>query len=266
MLVDHEIRKLLCTKEPENNEETAILGGKESQISAIGYDLIAKSFYENTASYQERTLASGESVFVESEEVVRFGLHIVGRVVLRNSRIRMGLTLESPLYQPGHKTRIYFRLTNISRDAIKLKAGESYASLHFETLEDTPEKAYNGNFQDEFRFKDLGNYSSKYAEQIQSIGGKLDTLKDMEKSIYGNVSTILTIFVAIFTLLNVNISLAQGQNAAEMYLLFNLSTVGAISALALLLAGVLDTRKKVHISLWIIPAICFIAIFLIFFF
>lgn len=152
MLVDHEIRKFLCAKDPENKKETAIIGGKESQIFAIGYDLIAKSFYENTASYQERTLASGESVFVESEEVVRFGLQTVGRVVLRNSHMRMGLTLDSPLYQPGHKTRIYFRLMNISQDSITLKAGESYASLHFETLGNAPEKPYNGNFQSEFQF------------------------------------------------------------------------------------------------------------------
>lgn len=66
-----------------------------------------------------------------------------------------------------------------------------------------------GTFQAEFDFKGLGDYKSAYLEQIQSIQGKVKNIQDMEKGIYGNVITILTIFVTIFTILNMNIELAK---------------------------------------------------------
>lgn len=257
MLVDHDIEVFLSNGEHNSEGQTAIKNGKISRISTIGYDLGTREFYRDGKTVTECELLPGESVFVGSEEVVYFDYLTVGHVVLRNSRIRMGLSLESPVYHPGHETRIYFRLTNISSNAIKLIAGEGYATLNFEQLNNAPQKPYNGAFQEEFDFHGLGSYKSEYAEQIKSIDGKIKTLESLEKSIYGNVITILTIFVAIFTILNVNISLAEASGTATNYIIFNLSTVGAVSALALLMEALIDKASHINRWLWSIPVVCF---------
>lgn len=261
MLVDKDIKVFLSNGKSKNFNETSIVNGAESRISTIGYDLQTKEFYRNGKILKECALQPGESVFAGSEETIVFDKFTVGHIVLRNSRIRMGLSLESPIYHPGHKTRIYYRLTNISSNAIKLSAGNGYASINFEQLENEPEKPYNGAFQEEFDFHGLGEYSSEYADQIKSLDGKIRNLESLEKSIYGNVITIITVFIAIFTILNVNISLAKGINTARTYVMFNLSTIGAVSVLALLLNYLINKENQGKGGLWIIPLLCFVALF-----
>jgi len=243
-----------------DGRETAIIGGERNKVFSIGYDLTARRFYRSKDGMLECVLLPGESVFAESEEIIAFGVNVAGRVGLRNSRLRMGLSLDAPVYHPGHKTRVYFRLTNISGDAIRLKSGESYASMFFERLSEPPESPYNGSFQDEFDYRNLGDYKSAYSEQIQSLDGKIKTLESIERTVYGNVATILTVFVAVFTILNVNISLAQGGNGAGAYAVFNLSTVGAVSALALLLSHLLPVGGKRCLWLWAILAVCLLVV------
>ena len=260
MLVDHDIDVFLNNGTHDSTGKTAIRFGKASRISTIGYDLCTKEFYRDGKTSTECELLPGESVFVGSEEIVLFDHFTVGHVVLRNSRIRMGLSLESPVYHPGHETRIYFRLTNISSNAIALSAGEGYATLNFEQLKNKPKKPYNGAFQEEFSFHGLGSYKTEYAEQIKSINGKIKTLESLEKTVYGNVITILTIFVAIFTILNVNISLTEAASSAMSYIIFNLSTVGAVSALALLLESLIDKSSRISKWLWLIPVVSFGAV------
>lgn len=175
----------------------------------------------------------------------------------------MGLTIDAPVYQPGHKTKIFFRLTNVSNDAIALTCGEKYAMLMFEQLHKSPDEPYTGAFEGEFSFKGMADYQSEYADQIKSIDGKIKNLQDLEKSIYGNVITILSIFVAIFTLLNINIDLANQNTNGAIFLVFNLATLGAISFLAVFLAFLLSKEAKPDKKLWLIPAICFLSILII---
>ncbi len=267
VVVDTKIKDFLSNENPESESgdtiHTKIYDGNSDQIENIGYDLRTKRFYRNSNSSTECTLNPGESVFVESEETVYFGSKMTGIVSLRNSRIRMGLRLDSPRYQPCHKTRIYFRLTNISSDAIALKSGDEYAMLIFDQLEDEPSKGYDGTYQKEFSFKGLADYQSAYRDQIQSVEGKIKNLQEMERSIYGNVITILTIFVTIFTLLNVNIELAKSVTSAFTFLSFNLAILGGISFLSALMSELFGQNKEKKHFLWVIPVICFVALILI---
>ena len=171
--------------------------------------------------------------------------------------------LDVPVYQPGHKTKIYFRLTNVSNDVLKIEQGAQYAMLMFEQLDKAPDKEYDGTFQAEFDFKGLGDYKSAYLEQIQSIQGKVKNIQDMEKGIYGNVITILTIFVTIFTILNMNIELAKTSATVHVFLNFNLAILGGVSFLALFLAELIGKDKKWSRWLWLIPLVCFIAMILL---
>jgi hypothetical protein len=201
-------------------------------------------------------------VFVESVETVHFDNSTCGIVNIKNSRLRLGLSAEAPVYQPGHKTKIYFRITNLSDQTILLAAGEEYAYIMFEQLIRVPDKTYEGTFQNEFKYTGLANYESMYAEQQRAVKKKLTDLKELEKSIYGNVITIITVFIAVFSLLNINVNLAQNGKTAADFLMYNSSTLGAVSFLAVLLDELLHRKEKRGHWLWIIPFVCFAAVIL----
>ena len=171
----------------------------------------------------------------------------------------MGLTMDSPVYQPGHITPIYCRLTNLSNDKIELKQGDKYVTLIFEQLDEEPDTPYSGAFQNEFSFKGLADYKSEYIDQIQSIEGQIHDIKSLEKSVYGNVITILTIFIAIFSILNVNIGLIQKSVSGWTFLSYNLIILGAVGFLAALLKEFLPAQSERKHGFWAIPILCFVA-------
>ncbi len=257
IIVDKYIRMFLINGQTNVHDQTAIYNGIEECVTNIGYDLRADFFVKPGGKQVETCeLAPGESAFVSSQERVKFDNMTAGIVRLKNSRIRMGLTMDAPAYQPGHETNIFFRVTNLSNASIELKRGEKYAMLMFEQLSEAPDAPYTGTYQNERDFTGLAKYDSEYADQIKSIEGKVENLKELEKSLYGNVITILTIFIAIFSILNVNISLAMQAATAMHYLVFNLATVGAISFLAALLNEIVFVEKKSR-WIWCVPIVSF---------
>ena len=141
-------------------------------LTNTGYDLRAKYFAiggeKKTAAYLE----PGESAFVASVDILTVPDDMLCRVVLKNSRIRQGFTLDAPVYQPGHQTRVFFRITNVSGNEIRLSAGEKYATLIFEQLTGVPDHPYAGAFSDEFEFSGLGKYQDIYEKQIRELEKK----------------------------------------------------------------------------------------------
>lgn len=95
----------------------------------------------------------GESVFVGSQEIVHLPNTLAASVILRNSHIRQGLSLDAPLYFPGHSTRVFFRVTNASQGAIALDCSCGIAQLVLERVEGEVEHSYNGAFADEFDYR-----------------------------------------------------------------------------------------------------------------
>ena len=188
---------------------------------------------------------------------------MLGRIALKNSRIRQGLSLDAPVYQPGHKTRIYFRLTNVSADTIVLYAGDRYATILFDKLSAEPEHPYHGAFRDEFNYRGLGDYKDVYKRQMREIEKKTDDLKSIENSIYGNVLVILTVFVALFSFLTTNISLAANSAGIKQYFIFNGILLGSISFLVALIGMVIKPKRKMWMY-WIPAVICFAAAFLVY--
>lgn len=260
ILLDRNIKKMLVNVESlDGVPKPYISNGIESCITNIGYDLRAAHFMKDNKELLECSLAPGESIFVSSMEVIGFSNDMIGRVVLKNSRIRMGLTMDSPVYQPGHITPIYCRLTNLSNDKIELKQGDKYVTLIFEQLDEEPDTPYSGAFQNEFSFKGLADYKSEYIDQIQSIEGQIHDIKSLEKSVYGNVITILTIFIAIFSILNVNIGLIQKSVSGWTFLSYNLIILGAVGFLAALLKEFLPAQSERKHGFWAIPILCFVA-------
>lgn len=226
-LVDKEIREMVQSKK-------IIEPFKEEQLGVISYDLTIKNIVTSEKKEQEKySLEPGEVIFIASEEVIDLPKDLLGIVHNKNSRIRQGLTVESPIYQPGHHTRVFFRIQNISSYKIVLEKGDSVAQISFSKTAEISEKPYRGSFSNEFDYKGMGNYESNYKARMTEYEEKKKELESLEYKIYGTIVALMAIFISVFALINTNAGIANAQqNMASLktkYLLFNLSLVGSLS-------------------------------------
>ena len=256
MLNDAEIKQLIA--------DGVLVGAKDDAVGAISCDLTTKEFYTKPGDVVSNiNLLPGTSAFVSTVETIQLPNNIAARIVLRNSRIRQGLLLEAPTYQPGHKTRIFFRITNLSKKEIKLNAGDGIAAIEFEQLSSAVQKPYSGTFQDEFDYKNMGAYESEYRRGMVDVESRLDDVDKLEKRMYSNVITLLTIFIGIFSLININVNLAMSNSATLVKLLtFNLSTVGSIAFLVAIIQTVMAPGRKNKAIFWIVSLLAFILAFI----
>lgn len=51
-----------------------------------------------------------ETVFVKAKEGLKMPNNLVGRIIEKNSVMRLGLQVSGPLYQPTHQTAIFLRV------------------------------------------------------------------------------------------------------------------------------------------------------------
>lgn len=250
-MVDTDIRTLISEGVLYSGDDTLSSKELSESVHAISYDLHTRSFVNNeTVNVNECRLEPGESTFVSTKEIVRMPNTLVARIVIRNSRLRQGLSLEAPVYQPGHHTRIFFRLTNVSSKAITLNSDNGYAAIMFERLDHAPESPYAGAFQGEMTYSDMASYSAKYKPEITAIDKKIDEVKHLEKNIYTNTITWMSIFIALFSLINVNIgSSLSGAADVKHLVLSNLATIGSISFLVSIIQLCFPRRKT--LAVWI---------------
>lgn len=234
----------------------------DKRLGPISYDLTAKEFHttrgEEIISQREITLEPGESTFVSCEEIINLPNNMSAVINARNSKIRQGLALDAPIYLPGHKTRVFFRITNISKDKIFFQCGERYAAIYFQTIDGVVDRPYEGVFSDELNFRGMAEYRGEYKKAMQKMADKMTEVKGMERSIYANVLVIMTIFVALFSLININISLVKDGNGVNMLfrmLVFNLGTVGSIAVLIGFANSII--RDKINKVLLGIGGVCF---------
>ena len=140
-------------------------------------------------------LKPNETVFVKTREGLQMPDHLIGRVVEKNSIIRLGLLVSGPLYQPTHQTAIYLRVTNLSEYTIELHKGLSIAQITFEEV-DPPEVPYakkrDAHYNDEFSFKPPPHVL------IQKSIKPEDQMKEQVKSVESKVLTVFTTFMGAF--------------------------------------------------------------------
>ena len=160
LLTDTEIVDLINVNILENATPQNVL--------SIGYDLKPKAYYNANKEYSEVvSLNPGDSIFVECQESVSMPNNMIAQIQLRNSRIRQGLSLDAPIYQPGHNTPIYYRVTNISRSVIKLSKDDGTAYILFYFIDSIPVKTYDGAFQNEYgEFFGMSSYSERYMKEM----------------------------------------------------------------------------------------------------
>ena len=232
------------------------------KVINIGYDLTTEKYtVGNNTDTQSIKLMPHDSAFVMSKEAIELPQNMIAKVILRNSRIRQGLSLDAPIYQPGHKTKVFFRITNFSDKEIDLDERDGFATIVFEELDGDVERGYSGTFQNEFDYNGMGDYTSTYVREFEEIEDKIKNVKEVEKQIYGNVLAIMAIFVAVFSLLNLNVSLAGHGLDTKYLLVLNMVTIGAVGLLMAIVDTIINNSKK--ILLWIVPVVCFIVAILL---
>ncbi|MCI8550147.1 MAG: hypothetical protein HFI68_06095 [Lachnospiraceae bacterium] len=204
LLVDKDIKKYV-----ESNQ-LILSGYKKENLNGISYDLTLNSICgEGGKEYSEYELKPGETVFIKTEEQLSIPNNILGRIAEKNSRMRQGLKVDGPHYQPGHVTYAFLRVQNISSDIIVLQKEMKIAQIIFEQLTREPEVTYaeqpGAAFRDEVHYKGLGNYKEEYEKQTRKeIERAKEDIEGISQKIYANVLTIMGVFVAIFALLSIN--------------------------------------------------------------
>ena len=125
VLTDRELRTL--NQELTAQNKPLISDAKSDQFFSIGYDLTTSGFYVGQEAEKSNiSLAPNDSVFVKSKEVIDLPSDVMAYVSLRNSRIRQGLSLTAPIYQPagercrraGQKRQQY-RNGGLSADSVR---------------------------------------------------------------------------------------------------------------------------------------------------
>lgn len=227
-------------------ENGVIRNGQPESAGPVSYDLATQYYFADKAEYQQKltsyTLNPGDSVFVSSVEVINLPADLSCSVKIKNSRIRQGLRLDAPLYFPGHETRVYFRVTNVSSDIVTLDTKKGIAQIVFERLDEPTDAPYEGAFSDEFSFKGMGTYESLYEHDLKKLEKKSGEIEGIEKRIYGNVMTLMAIFAAVFTLVNINMGFQKTPDV-KLVVAINLATVGSFSLLAGLIALPLKPKE-----------------------
>ncbi len=248
MLVDKDIKNIIS--------EGVLRDADASRVGPVSYDLQNYAFYREGELLESVGLKPGDSVYVGSAETIALPNDLVAQVTLKNSRIRQGLALAAPIYFPGHHTRVFFRVTNISADEIQLRVGHDIAQLMFSRLDSVPDQPYDGAFAGELEFRGLGIYSDVFEPEMRKIEQKTEQIEAPERRIYGNVIAIMGVFVAVFSLINVDLSWASTQQSMAALVILNLSIVGGMSALVGLIATILGTKGSKALP-WVLASVSF---------
>lgn len=129
-------------------------------IDSVSFDLHINKFMVDDGEVFSKELDPGETVIVECLEEVELPKDLFGTVIQKNSRLRSGLVVNAPVYRPGHNTKIYISVTNNSAHIIELVSEQAIAAMMLNKLEEEPKKTYSGTFQNEVKYKELGNYKN----------------------------------------------------------------------------------------------------------
>ena len=83
---------------------------------------------------------------------------------------------------------------------------------------------------------------------IEKVEKKFEKIENLEAKIYGNVITIMTIFIGIFSLINLNINYLNGENFNIINLTsFNLIIIGSLGLFAAIISALINKSKDYKI-------------------
>ncbi len=204
ILVDKNISELVETG-------TLIVEGFDREhLNGVSYDLtIDVVIGSDEKELQFYDLQPGETVFVKTGETLSIPNNVVGDVVEKNSRMRQGLRVDAPRYQPGHRTKAFLRVQNISGNVITIERGATIAQIYFEELKEVPDVTYDkqagASYNQETKYVGFGNYKDVYESQIKKkTEDAKEEIKEVTKKLYADILTIMGILVAVISLITIN--------------------------------------------------------------
>ena len=168
------------TKNRELIDRKVLLNADVSNIGQVTYDLRTDGFFIDGNKRAEVELNSGDSTFVSCVESVQLPNDLTASVLLRNSRICLGLSLDVPLYFPGHGTRLFYRVTNVSGNVIALDRSKGIAQVAFQHVDGTVANSHEGAFPDELDFSGLAGYSDIYAGELKKVENRREEVEHIE--------------------------------------------------------------------------------------
>lgn len=237
-----------------------------NNVNCVSYDLTVDKILTNDKDKKiSYMIKPNETVFVKTKEKINMPYDLIGIVTEKNSRMRQGLKVDAPRYQPGHSTFIFLRVQNISNQIISIEENYKIAQIMFETLFEEPNITYNNqansSFNDEQEYVGFGNYEAEYSNQIKDVDETIEKAKEdidtMSHKIYSNVLALMGIVVAIFSLITINYNAATQPNLNFKFIVaMNLSLAFCIVLMMGLIFIFLNTKR--HKPLWIIYLIVFI--------
>ena len=241
----------------ERSKEIFINGYDEENVKPISYDIHIAEVITEHGNVAEYDLKPQQAIMVKCIEEISVPTDLLIRVENKNSLIRKGITVVSPVYNPGHRTPIYIRVENISSDIFKISKNLSIAQLIFEQLSSKPNHSYdqqvNASFNNEWKYRGLSNYKDYYEERTSKVNQAKKELDEKESSIYTNILTMMGIFVSIFSLITVNFNNLNSKNLTSNFIFkMNLSLGIIITLFMALIMIFLRKRENDKFMKWLV--------------
>ena len=202
-----------------------------NNVNSMSYDLtidkvLISKDEEGNDEVNSFSLKPGQFVYIKTKETLCIPDNILGRIAQKNSIMRMGLVVDGPHYHPGHITKSFLRIQNISPHKITISNGIKVAQIIFEELSKVPDITYNqqqnSSFNNEFTYQGFGRYEYEYNKSIEKIEQLNESLDEKENKIYSNIITFMGIFISIFSIVTVNFELFSQKNITTLELTKNM--------------------------------------------
>lgn len=235
-------------------------GFKNESVKGIAYELSIDCVCDSNGEAALAELKPGETVYIKTNEEISLPDDITARIAERNSVMRLGLKVDGPQYIPGHKTFCFLRVQNISGNSITLAKDFVIAQMIFEKLDKAPDQIYprqeGASFMDEKKFAGFGRYQGQYDKLMKKYDDVKDDIDSLKEKIYGNVLTIMGVFVSIFTLVSVNVqSFVKESISKSLIATVNLSLLTCIAVLLGLVLLIVNKGKKKWFSVFYLAII-----------
>lgn len=142
-------------------------------MQPISYDIHIDEIIGEDKNVLSYDLEPREIIMVRCKEEIAVPNDLAIRIENKNSLIRLGLSITSPIYNPGHETPIYIRVENVSGNIITIEHEMAIAQMIFEKLSDIPMTTYNkkinASFNNEDKYRGLGKYKDTLDKRTQKI-------------------------------------------------------------------------------------------------
>ena len=195
-----------------------------NDVQPISYDVHIDEIIDEKKNVLSYDLEPHEIIMVRCKEEIIVPNDLAIRIENKNSLIRLGLSVTSPIYNPGHETPIYIRVENVSGNIITIEKDMTIAQMIFEQLSSIPTVTYNikenASFNNENKYRGLGKYNDILSKKTQKMEKVKEDLENREASIYANILTMMGIFVSIFSLITVNFASINEKNFNIVITLF----------------------------------------------